>query len=152
MKVKESGSISQRHGSPDPDPDPHHNAMDPQHCLQAWVKEHRTLVKEETGGKLTTQELAKELARRWKALDKQEKSSYKVGRAVFCPVLRSLLSVVRKKYEKAYFFCILEVPEEFGRFRIRIRTKMSRIRNNALYIHEQCRQGIYLLFVISTIL
>jgi hypothetical protein len=62
--------------------------MYPQHCLQAWVKEHRTLVKEETGGKLTTQELAKELARRWKALDKQEKSSYKVGRAVFCPVLR----------------------------------------------------------------
>jgi hypothetical protein len=52
--------------------------MDPQHCLQAWVKEHRALVKEETGGKLTTQELAKELARRWKALDKQEKSSYKV--------------------------------------------------------------------------
>ncbi len=54
--------------------------MDPQQRLQAWVKEHRTLVREETGGKLTTQELAKELARRWKALDKQEKSSYKVGR------------------------------------------------------------------------
>jgi hypothetical protein len=79
-KIDGSGSISQRHGSPDPDLDPHQNAMYPQHCLQAWVKEHRTLVKEETGGKLTAQELAKELARRWKALDKQEKSSYKVGR------------------------------------------------------------------------
>ncbi len=45
--------------------------------FQAWVKEHRALVKEETGGKLTTQELAKELARRWKALDKQDKLSYK---------------------------------------------------------------------------
>jgi hypothetical protein len=42
--------------------------------FQVWVKEHRALVKEETGVKLT----AKELARRWKALDKQEKSTYKV--------------------------------------------------------------------------
>jgi hypothetical protein len=48
--------------------------------FQVWAKEHRALVREETGGKLTAQELAKELARRWKALDKQEKSSYKVGR------------------------------------------------------------------------
>jgi hypothetical protein len=29
-----SGSISQRHGSPDPDPDPHQNVMDPQHCVE----------------------------------------------------------------------------------------------------------------------
>jgi len=46
--------------------------------FQVWVKEHRALVKEETGGKLTAKELAKELARRWKTLDKQEKSTYKV--------------------------------------------------------------------------
>jgi hypothetical protein len=44
--------------------------------FQVWVKEHRALVEEETGGKLTAQELTKELARRWKVLDKQEKSSY----------------------------------------------------------------------------
>ncbi len=29
----ESGSISQRHGSPNPDPYPYQNWMDPQHCL-----------------------------------------------------------------------------------------------------------------------
>jgi hypothetical protein len=28
-----SGSISQRHGSPNPDPYPYQNVMDPQHCL-----------------------------------------------------------------------------------------------------------------------
>jgi hypothetical protein len=33
----ESGSISQRHGSPDPDPDPPQNVMDPQH----WKLEPR---------------------------------------------------------------------------------------------------------------
>ncbi len=31
MKIEGSGSISQRHGSPDPDP--HQNVMNPQHCL-----------------------------------------------------------------------------------------------------------------------
>ncbi len=33
-KIAGSGSINQRHGSPDPDPDPHQNVMDPQHCPQ----------------------------------------------------------------------------------------------------------------------
>jgi hypothetical protein len=33
MKIEGSGSIIQRHGSPDPDP--HQNVMDPQHCPQA---------------------------------------------------------------------------------------------------------------------
>jgi hypothetical protein len=54
-------------------------------------------------------------------------------------MIMCLLSVVRKKYEKSLHFCILKVPEEFGRFRIRIRTKMSRIRNTALNLPEQCR-------------
>ncbi len=31
-----SGSISQRHGSPDPDPDPLQNVMDPEHCFKTW--------------------------------------------------------------------------------------------------------------------
>jgi hypothetical protein len=31
-KTKGSGSISQRHGSPDPDPP--QNVMDPQHCFE----------------------------------------------------------------------------------------------------------------------
>jgi hypothetical protein len=31
--ASESGSISQRHRSPDPDADPHQNVTDPQHCL-----------------------------------------------------------------------------------------------------------------------
>jgi hypothetical protein len=33
MKIEESGSISQMHGSADPDPDPQQNVMDPQHWL-----------------------------------------------------------------------------------------------------------------------
>jgi hypothetical protein len=33
MKIEESGSISQRHGSADPDLDPPQNVMDPQHCF-----------------------------------------------------------------------------------------------------------------------
>jgi hypothetical protein len=32
MKIEESGSISQRHGSADPDPDPNQNVTDPEHC------------------------------------------------------------------------------------------------------------------------
>jgi len=46
--------------------------------FQMWAKEHRAQVKEEMGGKLTAQELVKEMALRWKALDKQSKLSYKV--------------------------------------------------------------------------
>ncbi len=36
MKIKGSGTISQRHGSADLDPDPHQNVMDPQHCQRVW--------------------------------------------------------------------------------------------------------------------
>ena len=43
MKIEDSGSISQRHGSADPDP--HQNAMDPEHwflrpCSQALPLSH----------------------------------------------------------------------------------------------------------------
>jgi hypothetical protein len=34
-----SGSISQRHGSPDPDP--HQHVMDPQHCISHYLTECR---------------------------------------------------------------------------------------------------------------
>jgi hypothetical protein len=33
IRIRGSGSISQRHGSVNTDPDPHQNVMDPQHCL-----------------------------------------------------------------------------------------------------------------------
>jgi len=45
--------------------------------FQMWAKEHRAQVKEEMGGKLTAQELVKEMALRWKALNKQSKLSFK---------------------------------------------------------------------------
>ncbi len=37
-KIAGSGSMSQRHGSPDPDPDPLQNVMDPQHCFKYRMK------------------------------------------------------------------------------------------------------------------
>jgi high mobility group protein B2 len=48
-----------------------------------WAREHKAAVKEELGGNVTSQLLSKELARRWKGLDKAKKASYKVGLSVF---------------------------------------------------------------------
>jgi hypothetical protein len=42
IKIAGSGSISQRHGSPDPDP--HQNVMDPEHCFKA-VSESKEVTK-----------------------------------------------------------------------------------------------------------
>ena len=52
--------------------------------FQVWSREHRGVVKEEMGGKVTSLELNKELARRWKALDKTTKVSYKVSSILDC--------------------------------------------------------------------
>jgi hypothetical protein len=40
MKIAESGSISQKHGSADPDPP--QNVMDPQHCIFTAIPVFKT--------------------------------------------------------------------------------------------------------------
>jgi hypothetical protein len=87
-KLEGSGSISQRHGSPDPDMDPHQNAMDPQHLLSGLGEGAQGARQGRDGGQADHPGAGQGAGQALEGARQTGKVVLQGSQAVFCPVLR----------------------------------------------------------------